>query len=396
MPSLLAPDESAFQHSCAVKNMICSEITTAGGWIPFARYMELAIYSPGMGYYCSGTTKFGCAGDFVTAPEVSSLFGRAIAQQATQIIESVGGDIGDILEFGAGTGKLALDILLELENLNRLPQYYFILEVSGELQEQQKKLFEKFAPHLLSRVQWLENLPTKFKGLILANEVLDAMPVHLVVWRDNSLFERGVVWSGKSFEWSDRLLVDGELFKIAQEIIPRASFNNNNIDTYISEINLSVRGFIRSLANILQKGTIVLIDYGFGRNEYYHYQRSRGTLMCHYRHHAHNDPFYFPGLQDITSHVDFTAITDVATGEGLELLGYASQAQFLINCGITEILAQIPVENTGDYLPMSNQVQKLVSPAEMGELFKVIALGKDAQQSLIGFSNGDKSFLLKE
>lgn len=396
MPSLPAPDESSFQHSCAVKNMICSEITTAGGWIPFARYMELAIYSPGMGYYCSGTTKFGCAGDFVTAPEISSLFGRAIAQQATQIIEGVGEDIGDILEFGAGTGKLALDILLELENLNRLPQHYFILEVSGELQEQQNKLFEKFAPHLLSRVQWLENLPTKFKGLILANEVLDAMPVHLVVWRDNSIFERGVVWSGKRFEWSDRLLVEGELFKIAQEIIPRASFNNNNIDTYISEINLSVRGFIRSLANILQKGTIVLIDYGFGRNEYYHYQRSRGTLMCHYRHHAHDDPFYFPGLQDITSHVDFTAITDVATGEGLELLGYASQAQFLINCGITEILAQIPVENTGDYLPMSNQVQKLVSPAEMGELFKVIALGKDTQQSLIGFSNGDKSFLLKE
>ena len=396
MPSLPAPDESAFQHSCAVKNMICSEITTAGGWIPFARYMELAIYSPGMGYYCSGTTKFGCAGDFVTAPEISSLFGRAIAQQATQIIEGVGEDIGDILEFGAGTGKLALDILLELENLNRLPQHYFILEVSGELQEQQNKLFKKFAPHLLSRVQWLENLPTKFKGLILANEVLDAMPVHLVVWRDNSIFERGVVWSGKRFEWSDRLLVEGELFKIAQEIIPRASFNNNNIDTYISEINLSVRGFIRSLANILQKGTIVLIDYGFGRNEYYHYQRSRGTLMCHYRHHAHDDPFYFPGLQDITSHVDFTAITDVATGEGLELLGYASQAQFLINCGITEILAQTPVENTGDYLPMANQVQKLVSPAEMGELFKVIALGKDTQQSLIGFSNGDKSFLLKE
>ena len=396
MPSLPAPDESAFQHSCAVKNMICSEITTAGGWIPFTRYMELAIYSPGMGYYCSGTTKFGCAGDFVTAPEVSSLFGRAIAQQATQIIEGVGEDIGDILEFGAGTGKLALDILLELENLNRLPQHYFILEVSGELQEQQNKLLKRFAPHLLSRVQWLENLPTKFKGLILANEVLDAMPVHLVVWRDNSLFERGVVWNGKRFEWSDRLLVEGELFKIAQEIIPRVSFNNNNIDTYISEINLSVRGFIRSLANILQKGTIVLIDYGFGRNEYYHYQRSRGTLMCHYRHHAHDDPFYFPGLQDITSHVDFTAITDVATGEGLELLGYASQAQFLINCGITEILAQIPVENTGDYLPMSNQVQKLVSPAEMGELFKVIALGKDTQQSLIGFSNGDKSFLLKE
>lgn len=396
MPSLPTPNESALQHSYSLQKMICSEITMAGGWIPFTRYMELAIYSPGMGYYCSGTTKFGCAGDFVTAPEISSLFGKAIAKQATQIIENVGEDIGDILEFGAGTGKLALDILLELENLNRLPQHYFILEVSGELQEQQNKLFEKLAPHLLSRIQWLDDLPTKFNGLILANEVLDAMPIHLVVWRENSLFERGVVWNGKEFEWSDRLLGNGELFKIAQKIIPRSSFDSNNIGTYISEINLSARGFIRSLANILHKGAIVLIDYGFGRDEYYHYQRSRGTLMCHYRHYAHDDPFYFPGLQDITSHVDFTAIADAATGDGLELLGYASQAQFLINCGITEMLAQIPVENTGDYLPMSNQVQKLLSPAEMGELFKVIALGKDTQQSLIGFSSGDKSFLLKD
>ena len=396
MLSLPTPEESASQHSCAVKNMICSEITTAGGWIPFTRYMELAIYSPGMGYYCSGTTKFGCAGDFVTAPEVSPLFGRAIAQQARQIIEDVGEDSSNILEFGAGTGKLALDILLELESLNRLPQYYFILEVSGQLQEQQNKLFKKFAPHLLSRLQWLKNLPTKFEGLILANEVLDAMPVHLVARRDNSLFERGVVWSGSRFEWSDRLLVEGELFKIAQEIIPRASLDNNNVETYISEINLSVRGFMRSLANILQKGALVLIDYGFRREEYYHEQRSRGTMMCHYRHHVHDDPFYFPGLQDITSHVDFTAITDIATEKGLELLGYTSQAQFLINCGITEILAQVPVENTCDYLPMANEVQRLVSPAEMGELFKVIALGKGTQQPLIGFSSGDKSFLFKE
>ena len=396
MPLLPTPDESALKHSSAVKNMICSEITTAGGWIPFERYMELAIYSPGMGYYCSGTTKFGCAGDFVTAPEVSSLFGRAIAQQAVQIIESVGEDSSDILEFGAGTGKLALDILLELESLNRLPRHYLILEVSGELQEKQNKLFAKFAPHLLSRVQWLEQLPTKFKGLILANEVLDAMPVHLVTRRDNDLFERGVVWNGKRFEWSDRLLVEGELYKIAEEIIPLASLDNKNIEIYISEINLSARGFIRSIANILEKGAVVLIDYGFGRDEYYHEQRNRGTMMCHYRHHAHDDPFYFPGLQDITSHVDFTAITDVAAGEGLELLGYTSQAQFLINCGITEILSRIPVENTSDYLPMANQMQKLVSPAEMGELFKVIALGKDNQQPLIGFESGDKSFLLEK
>ncbi|TFH12541.1 MAG: class I SAM-dependent methyltransferase [Nitrosomonadales bacterium] len=393
MLSLPTPTEFAFQHSRAVQEMICREITTAEGWISFARYMELAIYAPGMGYYCGGSAKFGCAGDFVTAPEISSLFGRAIAQQAAQVIEGISEDRGDILEFGAGTGKLSLDLLLELENLERVPQHYFILEVSGELREQQNKLFEKFAPHLLSRVRWLENLPTKFKGLILANEVLDAMPVHLVAWRGNSLFERGVAWNGMAFEWSDRILAEGELFKIAQELIPQINLANNS-DIYISEINLSTRGFMRSLAGILQQGAIVLIDYGFGCNEYYHAQRNRGTLMCHYRHHAHEDPFYFPGIQDITSHVDFTAIADVATGEGLELLGYTSQAHFLINCGITEILARIPAENTSYFLPMANQLQKLVSPTEMGELFKVIALGKSFQQPLVGFSSGDKSRLL--
>ncbi|MFB3081033.1 MAG: SAM-dependent methyltransferase, partial [Nitrosomonadaceae bacterium] len=176
--------------------MICAEIATAEGWIPFTRYMELAIYAPGMGYYCSGAAKFGGAGDFVTAPEISPLFGRAIARQGAQVLECMGEDSGDILEFGAGTGKLALDLLLELEKLERLPKHYFILEVSGELRKRQKELFEKFAPHLLSRVGWLEHMPTKFKGLILANEVLDAMPVHLVVWRGTSLFERGVAWNG--------------------------------------------------------------------------------------------------------------------------------------------------------------------------------------------------------
>lgn len=394
MPSLPIPDKSDHHHSFEVQNLIRSEITMAGGWLPFTRYMELAIYSPGMGYYSSSTSKFGCTGDFVTAPEVSSLFGRSLARQAIQIIEGVSKENGDILEFGAGTGKLALDILLELENIGRLPQNYFILEVSGELQKRQRKLFEKFAPYLLSRVKWIKNLPAKFNGLILANEVLDAMPVHLVVGRNNSLFERGVVWNGKKFEWSDRLLVEGELFNIAQEIIPQDSSNNSDLNSYVSEISLSARGFIRSLADILEKGAVVIIDYGFGSNEYYHVQRNCGTLMCHYKHYVHNNPFYCPGLQDITSHVDFTAIADVAISKGLELIGYTTQAQFLINCGITDLLAEISVENTSEYLPMANQLQKLVSPAEMGELFKVIAIGRNNQHPLIGFTNGDKSFLL--
>jgi SAM-dependent MidA family methyltransferase len=263
------------------------------------------------------------------------------------------------------------------------------------LQKRQKELFEKFAPQLLSRVDWLEHMPAKFKGLILANEVLDAMPVHLVVWRGTSLFERGVAWNGGAFEWSDRLLINKELVKIARELSSQINSDGNKIRTYISEISLLTRGFMRSLAAILQQGAIVLIDYGFTHKEYYHSQRNRGTLMCHYRHRTHDDPFYFPGLQDITSHVDFSAVTEAATGAGLELLGYTSQAHFLINCGITEILARIPAENTDNYLPLANQLQKLVSPTEMGELFKVIAFGKDIQQPLVGFSSGDKGRQLK-
>ncbi|TDI81967.1 MAG: class I SAM-dependent methyltransferase [Betaproteobacteria bacterium] len=391
MLSLSTPTGSAYQHSCAVQEMICAEIATAGGWIPFTRYMELALYAPGMGYYCGGAAKFGGTGDFVTAPEISQLFGKAVAQQGVQVLECMGENSNNILEFGAGSGKLALDLLLEMEKLERLPKHYFILEVSGELQNRQKELFEKLAPHLLSRVDWLEHLPAKFEGLILANEVLDAMPVHLVVWRGTNLFERGVAWNGRALEWSDHILVNRELFKVARELSPQINSDGENVGTYVSEISLSTRRFMRSLAGILQQGAIVLIDYGFGYSEYYHSQRNRGTLMCHYRHHAHEDPFYFPGLQDITSHVDFSAISQVATAEGLELLGYTSQAHFLINCGITEILARIPAENAGDFLPLANQLQKLVSPAEMGELFKVIVFGKNIQQPLVGFTSGDKS-----
>ena len=391
MLSLSTPTGSAYQHSCAVQEMICAEIATAGGWIPFTRYMELALYAPGMGYYCGGAAKFGGTGDFVTAPEISPLFGKAVAQQGAQVLECMGENSNNILEFGAGSGKLALDLLLEMEKLERLPKHYFILEVSGELQNRQKELFEKLAPHLLSRVGWLEHLPAKFEGLILANEVLDAMPVHLVVWRGTNLFERGVAWNGRALEWSDHILVNRELFKVARELSPQINSDGENVGTYVSEISLSTRRFMRSLAGILQQGAIVLIDYGFGYSEYYHSQRNRGTLMCHYRHHAHEDPFYFPGLQDITSHVNFSAIAEVATAAGLELLGYTSQAHFLINCGITEILARIPAENASDFLPMANQLQKLVSPAEMGELFKVIVFGKNIQQPLVGFTSGDKS-----
>lgn len=390
MPSLPSPSPEALQHSRAVQELIRAEIAAAGGWISFARYMELALYAPGMGYYSGGAAKFGGAGDFVTAPEISALFGKALARQVAQVLELVSNEDnggGDILEFGAGSGKLALELLLELEKLGRLPGRYLILEVSAELRQRQRELFEQRAPQLAPLVDWLEQLPEKFNGLMLANEVLDAMPVHLVAWRNARIFERGVAWDGEGFVWSERPLLGGELFDAARALnLPIGPGAH-----YISEISLAARGFMRSLAGVLQQGAIVLIDYGFGRGEYYHPQRNQGTLMCHFRHHAHDAPFYLPGLQDITSHVDFSA---VAAASSLELLGYTTQAHFLINCGITDILAQTPAENAGDYLPLANQLQKLVSPAEMGELFKVIAFGKNSHPSLVGFISGDKSRLL--
>ncbi len=392
MPSLPIPGEAALQHSRELKALIHKELVTAGGWISFAHYMRLALYAPGMGYYSGGAIKFGQAGDFVTAPEISSLFGQTVARQAGQVLELAGAG-GNILEFGAGTGKLTLDLLLELEKLGKLPKQYFILEVSAELQQRQRHLLEKHAAHLASQVVWLECLPEEFTGLILANEVIDAMPVHLIVWRNARLFERGVAWRDNEFEWKEHPLIEGELFEAAHELNLPLEFGSD-VGAYVSEIGLAARGFMLSLANILQRGAILLIDYGFGSGEYYHPQRDRGTLMCHYRHHVHDDPFYLPGLQDITSHVDFSAIARVATHAGQELLGYTNQAHFLINCGITGILAQIPAENAKDYLPLANQVQKLVSPAEMGEMFKAIAFGKNIHQPLAGFTSGDKSRLL--
>ena len=386
------PSHAALEHSQALKRLIQAEIAAAGGWISFERYMRLALYAPGMGYYSAGAEKFGQAGDFVTAPEISSLFGRTLARQAAQVLGLINEE-ADILEFGAGTAKLTLDLLLELERLGNLPAHYFILEVSAELRQRQRRMLEEHAAHLLPRVLWLERLPAEFNGLILANEVLDAMPVHLVVWRDDNLFERGIICDDNEFQWRERPLEEGELFAAARELNPLIGERSEGAG-YISEINLSAQYFIHGLADILQKGAILLIDYGFGRREYYHPQRSRGTLMCHYRHFAHDDPFYLPGLQDITAHVDFSAIADMAAKDGLTLLGYNTQAHFLINCGITGILARIPAENTGEYLPLANQLQKLVSPAEMGELFKAIAFGRNISGPLAGFASGDKSRLL--
>jgi len=362
---------------------IRAEVERHGGWISFTRYMEMALYAPGLGYYVAGAAKLGSEGDFVTAPEISPLFGRTLAGQVADILRHTG---GGVLELGAGSGALALTLLEELQAGNRLPDRYWILEVSPELAQRQRRLLLLRLPGLAGRVEWITSLPPRFTGVVVANEVLDALPVHLLAWREEDLRERGVTWKGEGFAWAERKPGPGALRDAAAAL---------QIDApYQSEVSIAVPALVRTLAGALDRGVLLCVDYGFGRREYYHPQRNGGTLMCHYRHRAHDDPFLFPGLQDITAHVDFTSVAEAGIGAGLQLLGYTTQAQFLINCGVVELLARTSAEQTAAYLPLAAGVQKLISPAEMGELFKVIALGRGVPPPLAGFKTGDKSRLL--
>jgi len=382
MSSLPTPAAAALEHSQALCQHIGEEIAAAGGWISFARYMELALYAPGLGYYAAGARKFGSAGDFVTAPEMSPLFGRALARQLAQIMTL---SAPAIIEAGAGTGRLAADLLLELEALQALPASYAILELSSDLKERQRETVAQAAPHLLARVQWLDQLPERFSGAVIGNEVLDAMPVHLVVWRESGLAERGVCLQDGCFAGAERPAT-GHLLEFARQL---GEFPPG----YASEIALAAPAWAAAWGPIIDTGAVLLIDYGFPRREFYHPQRGSGTLMCHYRHHAHPDPFYLPGLQDITAHVDFTAIIIAADAAGLSLGGYTSQGQFLLNCGILDLLGELPPASL-EYIRAAGAVNKLVMPHEMGELFKVMALTKGIATPLSGFSQGEQSFRL--
>jgi SAM-dependent MidA family methyltransferase len=383
MAPLPPPGPEALAHSEQLRQLIQDDIARQEGWIPFSRFMELALYAPGLGYYTAGARKFGGAGDFVTAPEISPLFGRVVARQAAEIM-ALSAPV--ITELGAGSGKLAADMLLELEKLGRLPDQYRILDLSADLRERQHALLAQRVPHLLPRVTWLDALPDTLEGMVFGNEVLDALPVHLLRWEKEGIAERGVCASGQTFSWHDRPVQDPGLEEAARRIrVPEG---------YQSEISLSARGLARSLSERLRKGVVLFADYGFGAGEYYHPQRSQGTLMCHYRHHAHDDPFFLVGLQDITAHVDFSAIAESAAEGGAHLLGYTTQAHFLINGGILDLLQETSPENAREYLPLAAQMQQLSSPAEMGELFKVIALGKGIESPLPVFARGDRSRLL--
>jgi len=361
----------AQRASRLLHNLIATEIRLQQGWISFARYMELLLYAPDLGYYSGGAAKLGKDGDFTTAPEITPLFGATLAQLTTELLASAAALQPQILEFGAGSGQLAFDILSELASNGGVaqPLAYYIVELSAELRARQQHKLRDFP-----QVQWLDRLPQAFSGVVLGNEVLDAMPVELVLLGEQGQGwqQRGVGLSAGSeqFVYIDR---PADLALIAQ--IPEA---DTLLPGHLTEVHPVAIGFMHSLSAMLKAGQCgvgIFFDYGFPAAEYYLQQRDQGTLMCHYRHHAHPDPFYLPGLQDVTAHVDFTAMARAALESDLDLLGYTSQAAFLLEAGIGQQLLRTPPENALQYLPQANAMQKLVSPAEMGELFKVLAIG---------------------
>lgn len=382
-PSFAELDADALAHSRRLVELIRREIMASHGCIGFDRFMQLALYAPGLGYYSGGATKLGAAGDFVTAPEFSPLYSRTLARQIADVVSL---SAGDVLELGAGSGRMAEEVLLALDDTGVLPARYLILEVSGELAERQRQRLRNLPERLASRVAWIDRLPKAFRGAVVLNEVLDALPVHVIAWSESGIRERGVALSGDAFVWDDLTANDRELLAEARRLNPPVP--------YLSELARVGPALLAAIGSMLECGVVLVIDYGFGEREYYHPQRNRGTLMCHFRHRAHDDPFFLPGLQDITSHIDFTALAGAGTHAGLEVLGYTTQANFLVNLGITELMTLTPVENAGAYLPLAAQAQKLLSPAEMGELFKVIALGRGIDRALDGFRTGDMSRLL--
>ncbi len=352
-------------------------IAERGGWLPFDEFMQTALYAPGLGYYAGGLQKFGLmphlgkeqGSDFVTAPELSPLFGQCLADQAAQVLQTT--DTHSIYEFGAGSGALALHICEHLAQIPCRLEQYFIIEISSELRTRQTEKLK----HLGSKVVWLDALPEKMKGVVLGNEVLDAMPVKLLQRKAGVWHERGVALSEGAFVWQDRLT---EL---------RPPLDIQGVHDYLTEIHPQSEAFLRTLADRLTLGAAFFLDYGFPEAEYYHPQRFMGTLMCHYLHQSDPDPLDKVGLKDITAHVNFTSAALAAQDAGLDVLGYASQGRFLLNCGLLHKAEQLP-------LILRGPVAKLINEHEMGELFKVLSLGKGLDFELTGFAQGDRSHTL--
>ena len=379
---VLSEAESA--HSQALRSRIRREIEACEGWISFARFMDMALYEPGLGYYSAGAAKFGAVGDFVTAPEISAPFSRCLASQCAEVLTALGG--GDIVELGAGSGIMAADMLNELEALGSLPRRYLILELSADLRQRQlATLLERARSHV-DRVAWLEQLPDPLTGLIVANEVIDAIPVERFRIHDGKVNALGVRWQEGRLAWSERT-ARRELSLRVRSI--EREVGEKFPEGYTSEINLSLAPWISSLAERLTAGVMLFVDYGLPRRQYYRPERSEGTLLCHFRHRFHDDPFVHVGLQDIGAWVDFTAVAEAGVSAGLKLAGFATQAHFLMGAGIERYLAAMTHAEVAERVSIARQAMLLTLPAEMGERFKVLALTRDFEQPLAGFSVRD-------
>lgn len=382
--ALPEPDADARAHSAAVLADVHEAIAAADGFLPFDQYMQRVLYAPGLGYYVAGARKFGTDGDFVTAPEMTPLFGAAVATQVAAILAATQGR--QIIELGAGSGALAADLLNALAACDALPLQYLILDVSPELRERQRATIAARAPAHVACVEWIGAPPAIIDGAIVMNEVLDAIPPRIVRRRDGAWFERGVT-ADPELAWAKRPLREAALIAAAGERFPPT------ID-FSSEINLTAEALVRDLAQRLKSGAMLIIDYGHAQHDYYALHRDGGTLRAHYRHRVLDDPFVWPGLTDLTSHVDFTAIAVAGVDEGMTLAGYAAQAAFLVNAGILDALQAIGAPTTPAYLREASAVQKLLSPTEMGESFKVLALARSADIAWLGFAQGDRSHKL--
>lgn len=376
--TLPLPSPAAQQSSANLQTLLAEEIRKHGNWIPFSRFMELVLYAPQYGYYTGGSHKIGNNGDFITAPTLTPLFAQTLARQLQELLPQTA---GNIYEFGAGTGQLAADLLNNLsDGINR----YYIIEISPELAARQKDLIRTLAPQAAQKIVHLSALPETFDGIIIGNEVLDAMPVEIVRKDEGGSFEHvGVCLDNDCFTYSARPLHDLQLSALASLYFPKIS------SPYTSELHPQQYAFIRTLASRLAHGCMIFIDYGFDAAQYYHPQRNQGTLIGHYRHHVIHNPFDFIGLADLTAHVNFTDIAQAGTDAGLDLIGYLPQSHFLLNLGITELLAQTGQPDSADYIREAAAVQKLIDQHEMGELFKVIAFGKNINIDWTGFCFGD-------
>ncbi len=390
---LMLNDDEA-RHAARVHDLLAREMAAAAGWISFERFMEVALYAPGLGYYSAGAHKLGEGGDFTTAPEISSLYGACVARQCAEVLAALGG--GSILEIGAGSGRLAADILARLEALDRLPAEYSILEISADLRERQRRCLEQRVPHLQGRVRWLERPPEEpFDGVVLANEVLDALPVIRFRWYRDRVEELGVVMDEGRFGWAPRPASAAvaeacrRLYAAAGAGAGDAGEGFNWDDGYVSEYCPRLGAWTHSVTGSLRAGAVLWFDYGLPRRHYYLPERQEGTLLCHFRQRAHDDPFLNPGLQDITAWVDFTRLAEACRPAGFELAGFCSQAFFLAGTGIDHEMSIIAGEDGNVFARLANQARQLLLPGEMGERFKAMAWLRGIELPLRGFALQD-------